>query len=258
MKEKSYAKANIFLKIVGKSGNLHKIASRFILLKDYYDEISFVKKQISSKHFVLKGNFNCSTKDNIIYKAYQHLVKINPSIESFFCDHEVQVVKNIPCGAGLGGGSSNGATFLKMINSYLNLNFEINFLNEVAQKLGSDVSFFLYDYEYANIHDKGQIVEYFDDYVPKLEFKFLNIHCDTKKVYENFSKNYYHLIDEEIAQKMLSSRTSSLLLAYENDELNDLFLPAVNLYPSLKPYFDEKWFLSGSGSSIFRIVNEDS
>lgn len=46
MTKKSYAKVNIFLKIVGIRDNYHLIASRFVIVKNLFDTISFIKKML--------------------------------------------------------------------------------------------------------------------------------------------------------------------------------------------------------------------
>jgi 4-diphosphocytidyl-2-C-methyl-D-erythritol kinase len=57
MTKKSYAKVNIFLKIVGIRDNYHLIASRFVRVKNLFDTISFIKKDVDN--FSIEGNFSC-------------------------------------------------------------------------------------------------------------------------------------------------------------------------------------------------------
>ena len=122
MTKKSYAKVNIFLKIVGIKDNYHLLASRFARVKNLYDTISFVKCEC--KEFTLEGNFGCNTTSNTIYKAYLKLQNISQSVNEYFKTHKIIVNKNIPEFAGLGGGSSNCATFILMVNEVCKLNLE--------------------------------------------------------------------------------------------------------------------------------------
>ncbi|MCD8213856.1 MAG: 4-(cytidine 5'-diphospho)-2-C-methyl-D-erythritol kinase, partial [Campylobacter sp.] len=115
---KSYAKINIFLKIVGARGNYHEILSRFVLRREIYDEIYFEK----SDGFAIECS-NANIENNIILKAKKALenVGFKNEIDEFFGSHKVILNKNIPIGAGLGGGSSNAAAFLNLTNGELNL-----------------------------------------------------------------------------------------------------------------------------------------
>ena len=74
---KAYAKVNIFLKITGKRGDYHEILSRFVLVNNLYDTLTFVAKK--SDGFVVEGAFNCETKQNTIYKAYVALLEATGS-----------------------------------------------------------------------------------------------------------------------------------------------------------------------------------
>lgn len=84
------------------------LASRFVLVKDLYDEVSFIEKSVDS--FTLIGDFSCSLEKNTVYKAYKELEKYE-IVREFFKKYIVKIDKKIPEFAGLGGGSSNCATF---------------------------------------------------------------------------------------------------------------------------------------------------
>lgn len=78
------------------------------------------------------------TKNNLILKAYDLLAahfKLPPV--------HFELVKNIPMGAGLGGGSSDGAHALMLLNNYFGLNLSEDALKAFALQLGSDCPFFI-------------------------------------------------------------------------------------------------------------------
>ncbi len=138
MTKKSYAKVNIFLKIVGLRDNYHLLASRFMLVKNLFDEISFIKKDVES--FTLEGDFSCLLEKNTVYKAYKELEKYS-EVKNFFQKNIVIIDKKIPEFAGLGGGSSNCATFLNMVNQACNLNLSKEELAKIGSNIGADVPF---------------------------------------------------------------------------------------------------------------------
>ncbi len=248
---KSYAKVNIFLKIVGKRGNYHEIISRFMLIKNYFDEIHFTPSR--SESFKIVGNFSCDLEQNTIYKAYKELLEYtkNPDISEFFKYNIVEVTKIIPEGSGLGGGSSNAATFLKMINENLNLNLSKEELAKIGSKVGSDVAFFIYDFDSANVSGVGEIVKCFEEEPLQLNIITPKIHCDTKKVYKEFKEKFYKEAKKEEFENL---KSLEIFEKYSIEEANDLYLPAIRLYPKLKEYTKDGFLFSGSGSSFFKLV----
>jgi len=245
---KSFAKINVFLKVVGTRGNYHEILSRFVLCEQLFDEIYFER----SNSFVIECD-NKEIKENIIQKAIDELKRAGFSneLDEFFSSHKIIINKQIPIGAGLGGGSSNAATFLLMVNDELNLNIKRENLMQIASKIGADVAFFVSGYKAANVSGIGEIIEEFDDEVPNLSIFTPNVFCYTPMVYQEFRSNFLQYIDVNAAKKMQNLKSKELLEIYKNEELNDLFAPCFKLYPQMNEFRDK--FLSGSGSSVFSV-----
>lgn len=245
---KSFAKINVFLKVVGTRGNYHEILSRFVLCEQLFDEIYFER----SNSFTIECD-NKEIKENIIQKAIDELKKAGFSneLDEFFSSHKIIISKQIPIGAGLGGGSSNAATFLLMVNDELNLNIKRENLIQIASKIGADVAFFVSGYRAANVSGIGEIIEEFDDEVPNLNIFTPNVFCSTPMVYQEFRSNFLQYIDVNAAKKMQNLKSKELLEIYKNEELNDLFAPCFKLYPQMNEFRDK--FLSGSGSSVFSV-----
>lgn len=250
---KAYAKVNIFLKITGTRGIYHEIISRFMKVPDLYDELSFVKK--ADNAFQIIGDFNCSVEQNTIYKAYKALLEHTKSIrlENFFKEYGVHVKKNIPSFAGLGGGSSDAATFLQMCNVALNLHLTDDELAHIGVQVGADVPFFVYGFASANVSGIGEIVEAFDEKALPLSIYTPAIEIATPKVYQTYKEHYFAPISAQESKNLASMRSVDILKKFTIDEANDLFKPALYNYPQLKTYQKEGYFFSGSGSSFFQL-----
>jgi len=250
----SYAKLNVFLKIIGTRDTYHEIVSRFILFKELHDKMWFDKG--SGDTFEVVGDFGCERKDNTIFKAFMALTDFMPSkqIVEFCKMNKVMVYKSIPKFAGLGGGSSNAATFLHMINDTLNLGISIEELATIGAKVGADVPFFVYKYDSANVRGVGEIVEQIeDDEIPSLNVLTPDIPCATSDIYKTFRKFYMSNINLELAEHLTTLKTKEILEGYHPLELNDLFKAVLKKHPEFYEYNDGRWFLSGSGSSIFKL-----
>lgn len=249
---KAYAKVNIFLKITGKRENYHEIISRFMKVNSLYDELSFVAKE--EREFKIIGDFSCSTEQNTIYKAYRALQEAtaSESLEKLVVTHAVRVKKNIPAFAGLGGGSSDAATFLKMCNEVLHLGLSLNELAHIGLKVGADVAFFIYGYESANVSGIGEVVEEFKEEALDLEIFTPKVEISTPKVYGIYREDFYTPISEAEAKALKQKSSLEILQKMSIDEANDLFKPALQGYKELKKYYEHGWHFSGSGSSFFR------
>lgn len=250
MTQKSYAKVNIFLKIADKRDNYHELASRFVRVHSLYDEVSFVKS-LENK-FQIIGDFGCELEKNTVYKAYK-LIEVYEGVEDFFKNHSVEIKKNIPEFAGLGGGSSNAATFLIMANKYCNLNLTKDDLCKIAVKIGADVPFFVYEYDSANVSGIGEIVEKFEEEILDIKTITPKIRCNTGEIFKIFREKFYKQILKEETNRLFNMKSIDILKEYNTKEANDLYEPALSLYSSLKNYEKDNWYFSGSGSSFFKV-----
>jgi len=256
IKAKSYAKVNIFLKIAGKRDNYHELVSRFVRVKNLYDTIEFIPENPQNE-FNLVGHFGCETKKNTIYKAFLALRDNCPKIDAYFRVYSIKVNKRIPEFAGLGGGSSNAATFLIMANKLFKLHYSKEKLARIGAKIGADVPFFIYEYDSANVSGIGEIVEEFNEEELNLDVITPSIECNTGKIFTNFSERYYKEISNDEAKYMFSKNSMDILKEYSIENANDLYSSAVHEYPQLSEYAKENWFFSGSGSSFFKVNNNE-
>ena len=251
MTKKSYAKVNIFLKIVGLRDNYHLIASRFVRVKNLFDTISFIKKDVDN--FSIEGNFSCVLEKNTVYKAYKELEKFD-EVKEFFKKNIVKIDKNIPEFAGLGGGSSNCATFLNMVNIACNLNLNKEELAKIGSNIGADVPFFVYEFDSANVSGIGEIVEEFKEESLNIEVITPKIACDTGKIYKNFREKFYKELNKDEVKELFVTNSKDILKKFSINEANDLYFSALDLNQDLKKFEKDNWFFSGSGSSFFKIL----
>lgn len=253
---KAYAKVNVFLKITGKRENYHELVSRFMRVNALYDELSFAPK--TKDGFEIIGEFSCLREQNTIYKAYNALKEAtaSDSLEKLMQTYAVKVQKNIPAFAGLGGGSSDAATYLKMCNEVLHLGLSNNELAKIGSKVGADVAFFVYGYESANVSGIGEVVEEFKEDILEFEVVTPKIEISTPKVYNSYRENFYAPINGFVEQELKNKKSLEILESMNVDEANDLFKPAMHEYKELKEHYRAGWHFSGSGSSFFRVIKQ--
>ena len=133
----SPAKINLHLEIGPvRNDGFHNLSSLFQIVS-LRDRVR-IRSLKNTNSCIIKGNFSCTPEQNLAFKAHRA-----------FCGNlgrnfgvEITIDKNIPEGAGLGGGSSNAGTVLKALNEMHGNPFSKTALAEAAAELGSDIPFF--------------------------------------------------------------------------------------------------------------------
>jgi 4-diphosphocytidyl-2-C-methyl-D-erythritol kinase len=160
-------------------------------------------------------------------------------------------------GAGLGGGSSNGAVFVNLVDEKFKLGMSLLQKTEIADVLGSDCSFFI-DQKPVYAEGKGNVFEPINLNLAKyfILLVFPSIQSNTKLAYSGVTpKKPQHSIKKIIAEDPIEKWKDVLVNDFENSVLKAF--PEIgeikqNLYANGAIYAS----MSGSGSTVFGIFNE--
>ena len=134
----SPAKLNLFLHITGRRADgYHELQSIFQLI-DLYDWLEFT--QTGSPQISIGGLNSVDLEQNLIYRAAQALLPYAKQPGGI----NIRIEKNIPMGAGLGGGSSNAAATLIVLNKLWQCGLDTEQLAKLGLKLGADVPIFIH------------------------------------------------------------------------------------------------------------------
>ncbi len=249
----AHAKVNIFLKITGHKEGYHTLLSRFMRVEHLYDTLTFVPQECDT--FTIEGCEGVPRDSNTIYKAYKALNAHTGDLDilEFFYHHKVVVTKRIPSQAGLGGGSSDAAAFMRLVNEVCRLGLDTDRLSEIGSTIGADLPFFIHNYPSANVSGFGEVVEPFDEAPLPLELYTPPVGCDTAEVYRHFKSHFLADIrmSSFIGWESIPSK-EILEKIHDPDLLNDLYPAARISCPELETYAKPGWFFSGSGSTFFR------
>ena len=239
---KSYAKINLSLQVLGKlEDNYHQIRTVFSEI-DLFDVLNFTltkKNEIK----VLSNIVSLKQEDNLIYKIAV-FIKEKYRVENGVI---INLKKNIPIAAGLGGGSSNAAMTILALSEIFKLNLPDSALHSIADKFGSDINFFL-DGGTALGFDRGQSMEF-----KKIKNILLinpGFGVSSKEAYQNVieSKNDWNNF----------KNTLDVRCAF-----NDLEKGVVNLYPEIGVIIRDckrigaiNSILSGSGATVIGFFQD--
>ena len=247
------AKINIGLNVVSKRGDgFHNLETFFYPLYDLHDKLIFEQ----SSNFIFDSNNTNLNRDpnNLILKAHtlieDHIKKRLPV--------RIKLVKKIPIGAGLGGGSSDAASVLVGLNEFFHLNIEKKKLLELALILGSDVPFFVSS-KPAIGYSRGEILAQTQTIINK-PILIVNpgIHISTKEAFSNirpkestFDYNYFKTV-EEPNYEILMSKISNDFERFVFDKYPDI--------KKIKQVMLENGALlsimSGTGSTVYGIYED--
>lgn len=250
----SPAKINIFLKIEGrdKASGMHFLRSLFAPI-DICDKLEIEESPAFS--VVTKGIAEeIPTEKNIVFKAYSALRNyVGKELPNF----SVKIEKSIPTGAGLGGGSSNAATFLKFLNEHCKLNLSLAQLIEIASKIGSDVPFFILG-KPAIVSGTGEKIETVE--LPESEKFFVlvnpEIHVDTKLAYSLFDKTYPNCATSNRVPEQFSWEREHIFNDFEEIVFAE-FPEIARVKAELEFSGASKVFMSGSGSTLVAMTETE-
>jgi 4-diphosphocytidyl-2-C-methyl-D-erythritol kinase len=145
VKIRAPAKINVGLRVVGKRADGYHLLDTVMVPVSLYDEIYITKSIRKGRSCTAKLTVTCdnpavpSDEGNIVFRAADLIIKENSINEPV----AIHIVKRIPIGAGLGGGSSDAAATLIAMNSLFRLNYSMRRLKKRGYSLGADVPFFI-------------------------------------------------------------------------------------------------------------------
>ncbi|QWE20491.1 4-(cytidine 5'-diphospho)-2-C-methyl-D-erythritol kinase [Polynucleobacter sp. AP-Kolm-20A-A1] len=244
---RSPAKLNLFLHIVGRKPDGYHLLQSVFQLIDWCDTITL--KPISPNEVRRINPIpGLLSKDDLVVRAANLLkdfCKIDAGVE-------IDVKKEIPMGAGMGGGSSDAATTLIGLNVLWNLKLDKEALCNLGLKLGADVPFFIFG-QNAFVEGIGEKIQEIS--LEKRDFLviFPNQGIPTVSIFQ----------DPELTRDHAQITIDGFLASSWSDLTNDCQAVAMRICPEVKQALD--WItqavpgsaprMSGSGSSVFAVLD---
>tara|TARA_B000000532_G_scaffold134815_1_gene108156 strand:- start:823 stop:1677 length:855 start_codon:yes stop_codon:yes gene_type:complete len=255
------AKINLGLQVIGKRDDgFHELKSLFIPV-GWCDvlEVHTVEDGVNGKlTLTLEGiKIDGDLDSNLVVKAHEIMAgKFElPEIKA-------TLLKNIPTGAGLGGGSSDGAFMLKAINDLCAINISDDKLEEFAAELGSDCPFFIKNRP-ALVTGRGEILNEPDFNLGHKETSILIVYpgvgINTKESFSLFNKN--NTESRDLAYNKLSKTPLNelkLLIFNSFEEPVKSKVSAINEVTEFITELGADYVqMSGSGSAVFGLFSKN-
>jgi 4-diphosphocytidyl-2-C-methyl-D-erythritol kinase len=246
------AKINVGLFVTGKrEDGFHNIESIFLPV-NLCDALEVVKNPEDVFDFEISGlQVDGKNEDNICFKAYR-LLKSKYNIGGV----KAALYKKIPLGAGLGGGSADGAFMLKLLNSVFEIGLGKKELMALAAQLGSDCPFFI-DNTPSFVTGRGEMMEPIAINLQNHYVVLVNpgIHVNTGEAYKQISIQKPNFD--------LTKLNSIPLSDWRNYLYNSFEKPIAKQYQVINEIREKLYAhgakyaaMSGSGSTVFGIFSE--
>ena len=256
---KAYAKINLGLEILAKrQDGYHNINSA--LTRIGLADILYLRK---NKEIIVNSSpeLNIPCEQNLVYKTVL-LMKNKFGINE---GAEIKIEKNIPVGAGLGGGSSDAAATIKGLMRLWEMNNSVetqNMIAEISRQIGADVPYFLNEGS-AIASGKGYDLEYFEN---DLKFYVLivmaKISISTKWAYENLTKEHFSMKKTDFLGTLKEAIINKNIL--KEKVFNNFELLIFDHYPELRKIKEELYdkgavfaLMSGSGASVYGLFDSE-
>lgn len=207
-----------------------------------------------NSELIIKTNLDLPTKDNLIFKAYELISDFLSTKKGV----NIELHKEIPMQAGLGGGSCDAAATLIGLNRLWKCGLSLKQLSAIGAKLGSDIPFFI-EGSYAIIEGRGDIVTQLLD-TPRYDIILIkpDFNISTAWAYQRITEysdvsfKYCHKLDNAL----LTRDFAQIQLLMKNDfepALKGEFPEIGHIKTSLMEQGAISAMLSGSGSAVFGI-----
>lgn len=220
---RSLAKLNLYLHITGKRDDgYHLLDSMAMFAEDLYDEILIEESSKNKVETLGKYGKNVGP-ENILSKVLQKFSEIK-TIPEF----HIRITKNIPVGAGLGGGSGNAAALLRYLIERFYPEIEHQDLMDLCVQIGADVPPCYYS-EKLYFRGIGEKITLIKDVPPIYAIiLFPEIHLSTKEIFSRQGNGFTPLTNQK-----LSFNSHQELWGFLNSTQNDLLDNVEHLYPEL-------------------------
>ena len=252
------AKVNLRLEIIGKRPDGYHELSTIFQKIGLFDELILTKSAASSISLTVNNPNIASNNTNLAYRAAELLQRhcgVNFGVS-------IVLKKQIPAGAGLGGGSSDAAAVLDGCNRLFGLGLDLATLQRLALGLGADVPFFLAPWATANASGVGEILSQ-ACLAPDLWFiiVFPRFSISTAWAYSTFSKDIILTKTRKNINLPYSIAGLSELRLLLHNDFERVALPRYPEIAEIKKRLVQAGadgaLLSGSGSSVFGVFESN-
>ena len=252
----AFAKINLLLKVTGRRNDGYHLLDSLVGFCEFGDRLEISLNEARDE-IITEGTFGREIGDNNIIRKTLEKFRETTKWER---PVRIRLEKEIPIGAGLGGGSSDAATTLRLLSQIPNSPpLTHKELFNMALELGADVPVCLHG-KTTRMQGIGERLSLLQP-LPKLPIVLVNPNCrlETKDVFGAFGGNYSEPIDSYLLEKSWSQEKLEDLLT--SKQQNDLYDAAVSLVPQISQVLTLLRELpgvigvgmSGSGATCFAI-----
>lgn len=238
------AKLNLFLHITGRRADGYHLLQTVFQLLDYGDELRFSLRD-DSQITLNCNSTELATNDNLVLRAAYLLREHTGATQGA----DIELIKRIPTGAGLGGGSSDAATTLVALNTLWQCRLERDTLATLGLRLGADIPVFVHGRS-AWAEGVGELLQPVN--LPALYYLVLSpaCHVSTASIFSH----------QQLTRDTRAIKMAAFLAGQSQNDCEKLVR---TLYPEVNAALEwlsqfSKPRMTGTGSSVFATFHDEA
>ena len=253
MKEKAYAKINLFLNVIGKRFDGYHDLEMIMAALDLHDNLNFKKNDTGE--IIVTSNIQITKKpeDNIVYqvaKLLQEEFEVTKGVH-------IHIEKNIPIAGGLAGGSADAAATFRGLNRLWKLKLTKEDMVKISSNIGADIPFCIHN-RLCIARGKGEDLFFLDRHFhAHVLLVNPNIQIHTKDVFEK-------LEEKNLAERKITNMTSAIYNDNYELAVRELFNALEPISFKIAPEIHKikntlidgglrAVLMSGSGATVFAL-----
>lgn len=270
---KAPAKINLLLQITGKRADGYHLLNSIMQSINLYDTIRIIKKESLNQKIIIRNNYS---------NELQPFIKKNFDVpdepEKNICgkvalklmnkyklknDIVIRINKRIPIGAGMGGGSSDGAAVARGLNELFDLKLTKSQLCANVKDIGADIPFNIYG-GCAQVSGIGEKIRMLAPILPEncgILIVYPDVQSSTVQVYKNHKlnltnrKNYFKLIQNCVKSGSNIDELEKLFINDLSESADSLYKKIYEIKNRIARLTNKRVFMSGSGSTLFMLFD---
>ncbi len=257
--EKAYAKANLFINVVGSRRDGYHYLEMINTKIDLFDTLEIEKTDSPGLVIIKSNDLFLSNQNNLVIESARYMIK--KYVPEYGINVKIQ--KRIPFGAGLAGNSVDAAAILRGINKIFDLKLSLEELQDIGIKFGADIPYCLVDYP--------AFVEGIGDQVTKIDFDFSPYklllvnpkeYISTEDIFTQGDRFGFQNVDMKKIKKALKKGSIEDFITNIHNSLQPI---AINYNKKVKSTMEdivkelgtEGLTMTGSGSTFIKILSGD-
>ncbi len=259
VKEKAYAKVNMFINVVGARRDGYHDLEMINAKIDLYDSIKIEEIDSPGLVIIKSNDLFLSNQNNLVIESARYMINEYVPEKGI----TVNIDKIIPFGAGLAGNSVDAAAIIRGINRIFNLGLSLEEMQKIGVKFGADIPYCLID-EPAYVEGIGDKITKFKFDFSKFKVLLVNPreYISTEDIFTKGDRFGFDNVDIKKIKKAIQKNNPEEFIKNIHNSLQNIAIEnnkrVKQAYENIKSELGEEGLtMTGSGSTFIKLIYGD-